>query len=178
MHWSLHWNLNPGFVVPLQVGILWRLHLNRPHGVETNVDVDVPGMLASIVVGGDNALVSAEMLSGEVHTHLLCQLRRQAVFLCVFLRKAEDEVVRFYLTGAVVLAPLPVRCVAVYSVGPDIGVKRIDEHVLSENHSSALISDGTGVLVELKQQVGDGVLIVGVMDVQMLQDCHGRPPQS
>ena len=77
-----------------------------------------------------------------------------------------------YIMGVPIFLPLSVCTLAVEIERPRRGVDGVDEHILPQHLHMVVVVDGSGVAVVLKQDVGDKIMIVGVMTGSVLQDCQ------
>ena len=132
-------------------------------------------MIVSVIVGSNDTLMPAEMLSGELHPQLLRFLHRQSA-LYVFRVKAEDEVVALDLTGFSILFPLAVATLTVQIERPRGCVDCVDQIILPQFLDMIVVIDWTGMAVVLKENVSDEVMIIPVMYGYVFQNCHESPP--
>ena len=71
-----------------------------------------------------------------------------------------------------VLFPATITDLAVDVVRPRCGVDCVDEYIFSQDHFVLFIVDGAGVTVVLEQNVGDEVVVVAAVDVDVFENCQ------
>ena len=135
------------------------------------MNVDIMTAVMTVIVSRHYALMSAEMLSGKFHAERLRFFRRPTA-LCISRIERENEVVAFDVTGFSILFVVLVGDLAVDVVRPRCGVDCVDEYIFSQDHFVLFIVDGAGVTVVLEQDVGDEVVIVAVVDVDVFENCQ------
>jgi hypothetical protein len=124
-----------------------------------------------VIVGSDNTLMPAEMLTGELHSQLLRLLYRQPA-LYVLRVKAENKVVLLDILPVTILFPEAVADLAVNAVSPRGGVDSVNQHVFPEMLDVVFIIDGSGMTIVLEQDVGDKIVIITAVNRQMLENRH------
>ena len=166
--------LDSGFVVTRKDHEVLTWNIKLAYAVQDDMAVNVTGSIMSVAVSAYDHLMPGERFSCKFHSKLLSFLRCQTVLITVVRIEAYDVVMSFDFFHFLILLEGGISCLAFLVEGLRITVDTVDQVEVAFHHEAVLVEDRlVGKLVMLHREIFISGTVIGVMDVDVFNCCHG-----